>query len=581
MAILLTTSYQQISTISLTYGEIRTYAKYSNQSNDSNQTTYQLKTTYYIPSQSQVSFGSATAVIDGETKSYGYTTFYRGESVIQEVGRVITHNEDGSSPTKNVATSWTASFGGGGSTSADVYFPKIDRYPMLTSAPNFNDEDNPTITYTTTMGFSGGVLDACIKLTMSGPPYIPYRRINVSDGNYTFNFTNEERVLLRQACTGKTLQVFFFIRTTANNEAYFSMLERTLSIVNGEPTFTTTITETNQDVINILGSSSATNLIKNVSEAQVTVTPTAYKEATISGVVINNTTITTSPYQTTIIPTSANFNINVIDSRGYSTSGIETRNLIDYERVKINSFSFERENPTSSDIIVNLDCVYYSLSDDNLNNPIVVQYKLDDGSFATIPSTNYVIDNTNHKLTITDYEISNVLSYRNQGEFTIKVFDSLSETSDKIIVIKGIPTMDLGEHDLQVNGDIYIADTDRENEFKIYNNYEYSATEKVVGTWFGKPLYGKTIQIQSATLNSIVDYAHNIGNVDFIFIKNIMATDTNNNTTRMMDAFISATSMAAQANRTNITYRIPASDWGWSGRTLRLTVIVNYTKTTD
>lgn len=467
MAILLTTSYQQISTISLTYGEIRTYAKYSSQSKENNTTTYQLKTTYYIPSQAQVSFSSATAVIDGETKSYGYTTFYRGESVIQEVGRVITHNQDGSSPTKKVATSWTASFGGGGSTSVDVYFPKIDRYPMLTSAPNFNDEDNPTITYTTTMGFSSATVEACIKLDLTQGAYIPYRTINVSDGNYTFNLTNEERTLLRQACTGKTLQVYFYIRTIANNQTYVSYLERTLSIVNSEPTFTATITETNQDVINILGSSSATNLIKNVSETQVTVTPTAYKEAIISGVTINNTTITSSPYQTTIVPTSGNFTINVIDSRGYQTAGIETRNLIDYEKVKINSFSFERENPTSSNIILNLDCVYYSLSDDNLNNPVTVQYKLDNGNFATIPSSNYVIDNTNHKLTIIDYEISNILSYKNQGEFTIKINDSLSQISDKIIVIKGIPTMDLGEHDLQVNGDLYVADTDRENAVNI------------------------------------------------------------------------------------------------------------------
>lgn len=34
MAILLTRDYQKISTISLTYGEIRTYAKYESQSTE-------------------------------------------------------------------------------------------------------------------------------------------------------------------------------------------------------------------------------------------------------------------------------------------------------------------------------------------------------------------------------------------------------------------------------------------------------------------------------------------------------------------------------------------------------------------
>lgn len=466
MAILLTTSYQQIATIPLTYGEIRFYGRYYEQSKEDNYTNFQLKMTYYISTRSSVSFGSADAWMNGSHKQYGYTTFYKGETLIMEETRRANHNTDGSSPTLNVGVVWNATFGGSGENSADIYFPKIDRYPMLTSAPNFNDEENPTITYTTTMGFSNATLSACISIT-GATDDVPYRTINVSDGSYTFNLTNAERTTLRQACTGKTLQVIFFIRTTANNTNYYSTLTRTMSIINGEPTFTTTITEMNQDVINILNDSSATTLIKNVSKALVRVTPTAYKEATISGVTINNTTITSSPYQTIIVPTSGNFTINVVDSRGYPTAGVETRNLIDYEKVKINNFSFERENPTSSNVILNLDCVYYSLSDDNLNNPVTVQYKLDNGNFATIPSSNYVIDNTNHKLTIIDYEISNILPYTTQGEFTIKISDSLSEISDKITVIKGIPTMDLGEHDLQVNGDIYIADINRENAINV------------------------------------------------------------------------------------------------------------------
>lgn len=416
----------------------------------------------------------------------------------------VVHNNDGTktvSYSASVTSSWD--YLGNASLSGDLVLPRIDRYPTLISAPNFNDEENPTITYTTIMGFSNATLSACISLTGARDD-VPYRQIAVSSGSYTFELTNEERTTLRQACTGKTLQVFFFIRTTANNTNYYSTLTRTMSIINGEPTFTTTITEMNQSVIDILNDSSATTLIKNVSKALVRVTPTAYKEATISGVTINNTTITSSPYQTIIVPTSGTFTINVVDSRGYPTAGVETRNLIDYEKVKINNVSFERENPTSSNVILNLDCVYYSLSDDNLNNPITVQYKLDDGSFVTIPSTNYVIDNTNHKLTITDYEISNILPYTTQGEFTIKINDSLSQISDKITVIKGIPTMDLGEHDLQVNGDLYVADTDRENAQNILELIK-SISGKVLWVNPDARSYNVTLgsfDSQSITLNS-------------------------------------------------------------------------------
>ena len=123
MATTLTTSYQRISTISVTYGEIRTYAKYNSQNIDNNTTTISLKTTYYLTQW--ISFSSGTSTLDGTSKSYGSTRFNAGETTLQEFTRTLNHNADGTSPTKNVATSWTATYGGGGSTSAQVVAPKI------------------------------------------------------------------------------------------------------------------------------------------------------------------------------------------------------------------------------------------------------------------------------------------------------------------------------------------------------------------------------------------------------------------------------------------------------------------------
>lgn len=469
MAILLTTSYQLISTIPVTYGEIRTYAKLNSQSKETNNSYYELKSTYYIPSYSNVSFSSATGTLDGETKSYGYTTMYKGETTIQEFLRSIEHNPDGSTPTKNVATSWTASYGGGGSTSADIVFPKIDRYPMIVQAPNFSDEDNPTITYTTTLGFSSATVEACLKLNAEGPEIINYRAVSVQDGSYTFNLTNAEREVLRNATpNSNTLNVVFVLRTMVGETKYFSTVTRQMTIVNGEPLFTHTELETDENVISVLGSSSANTIIQNVSKMKVTVVPTAVKGATITSVRVSSglnysQTKTTSPYEFIVPVTVAGMTITATDSRGNVHGAGVMKTLIEYTPVSLNSFSFKRENPTSSNIIVNLEATYLQKNFNNTANVPIVKWKLDDGSFTTIPSSEYSIDTTNNKLTITNYELSNALVYTAKGTFRIEVSDLLTSDSNTQDVIKGIPTFDYGEHDLQVNGDLYVADTNREN----------------------------------------------------------------------------------------------------------------------
>ena len=504
MAILLTTSYQLIATLPLQYGEVRTYAKYSTQSKEENKTYFQLKSTYYT-GQNTLSFSSAEAWLNGTLKTYGYTTFYKGETFIQEVERQMTHNDDGSSPLGTGGTAWYASFGGSGEVGWEIVFPKIDRYPMLLSAPNFNDEENPTITYTTSLGFNNASVQACISVA-GQQDVVSYRNVIVSNGSYTFNLTNSEREALRTASYNKnSIGVKFILRTIANNVSYYSSVDRTMSIVNANPTMSIAIVETNSDVIEVLGSSSASTIIKNVSEPRITVTPTAVKNSNIVSVMISNDniseTLTSSPYESIIVPKTDTYSIVVTDSRGLQARQNLTKTLIDYEKVKINSFSFSRVNPTSSDIEINLDCVYYTI--EGITNTVVVQYKKDDGNFETIPSSNYVIDTTNHKLTITDYLLSNSVDYRSQAEFTIKIYDLFSEAIDKETVVKGIPAMDIGEHDVYVNGNLYIADTERQNPVEVRElNRSYVVTDGTP-TKTGRIVDGKEEYIYQKYISSL------------------------------------------------------------------------------
>ena len=472
MAILLTTNYQLIGTVPLTYGEIRFYGRYYEQSRENNYTNFQLKMTYYTW-QNSLSFSSATAWLNGSRKDYGYTTFYKGETLIMEEVRTAYHYHDGSSQIVNVGVIWNATFGGSGDVAVDVTFPKIDRYPMITTAPNFSDEDNPTITFTNIMGFSDGRLYACISLT-GATDDVPYREINYNAGSYTFQLTEAERNTLRNATpNNNNLNVIFYLRTDAGGSSYYSTVTRTMTIVNGNPTFTNTEVETDEQVISVMGTSADT-VIQNVSKVKTTIIPSAKKGSSIRSITVthdgNNYTKTASPYEF-IIPITANsFDITVVDSRGNRATRTVTKTMINYYPVDILNFSFERYNPTSSNIIVNLEATYYQETFNNTVNVSVVKWKLDDGTETTIPSTEYSIDTTNHKLTITDYELTNVLNYRTKGTFTISISDIFTNDTDKKDVLRGIPTFDYGEHDLKVNGDLYIADTDGENSVNVLEN---------------------------------------------------------------------------------------------------------------
>lgn len=473
MATLLTKEYKEVSRVGLTYGELVTYAKYTTNSIENNTTTYKLKTVMHMDYYYSWSFDSANAYLDDDHKVYGYTTFYRGDTTIQEITRTAKHNADGSSPTVQFYSGFYASYGGGGDSRPEIKFPKIDRYPMIQTAQDFTDEENPTITYSTIMGFQNATLYGCISVDGTTDT-VPYRQLVVEDGTYTFNLTTAERNSLRSATpNSNTLTVTFILKTTAGNTNYYSTLQKNMTIVNADPTYTDSKVELNQKVINLLGTNNAETVVENVSQVQVTIVPTTYKSATMASVRLSHAgeyeTKTTSPYVFTKIIKNAVFGVTITDSRGNGDAGLIGMQLIQYTPVKINSYSLKRQNQTSSNIILNLQATYTQTSFDNTANVPVVKWKLDDGSYTTIPSSAYTIDTTNKTLTITNYMLSNILPYTNKGYFSIEISDLLtSSVENDILVIKGIPTFDYGEHDLKVNGHLYLADEDGQNPQEVF-----------------------------------------------------------------------------------------------------------------
>ena len=451
---------------------------------------------------------------DGSLSGYAYAYFTKGSTTSS-----YAPNSAG------IATDWTA-------------LTSISRYPMITSAPNFDDEQNPTITYTTTSGFSNATYTACISLT-GAIDDVPYRAVDLNAGSYTFELTETERNTLRYAArNSNNINVIFYLRTIVGNAVYLSTATRTLSIVNADPEISSlTVTETNQDVIDVLGSATSNSIIPSVSYLHAVLVPSANKEATITKVsLVKGSTITadtTSPYEFDFSPSSSQTFI-VTDSRGNTTGVTVNKNVLPYIPISFVNFTFERYNPTSSNIILNLEANYEQQTYNQTPNVPIVKWKLDDGTFNTIPSTEYTIDTTNHKLIISDYELTNVLPYTSKGNFTISIEDLFTNAVDTQYVLKGIPTYDEGEHDLQVNGDLFIADTNGENAVNVKDLHKVNivtdgnatATGRYVD---GKPEYVKriTTSIASST-NKTVSTGLTVGTHEIIdykgYITNNLAT---------------------------------------------------------
>lgn len=469
--ILLTTSYKKISSFSLTYGTINTYAKYNSQSVENNQTSVTLQSRFTMASgYTSFSFDSATARLDGTTKSYtSRTTFSSGTTTIQTKTITLNHNTDGSSPVKSVATSWTASFGGSGSASANIVVPKIDRYPLITSADNFTDEGDPSVQYSTTLGFESASVNIGI-FDVNNNALASYREVNVENGSYTFNLTTAERTALRNATpSSNNLNVIFKLKTTANGTDYISQVTRTMTIVNATPSYTYTKEESNSKVVTLIGSSSANTIIQNASIVHIVVTPTAQKGASISGVSITHNNIvqtkTSSPYEFDINVVANTINIDVIDSRANHKTDTITGNMLSYTPMNIEGLTMKRVNPTSSNIVVNMTSPYQAQIG-SYTNSLYVGYKLSGASsYTQIPSSKYTI--SSNTLTMSNSVIEGVLSYQSKDSVELVVRDALIEDTESKLIPKGISTYEYGATDFQVNGDLFIADTDRQNPVNV------------------------------------------------------------------------------------------------------------------
>lgn len=270
----------------------------------------------------------------------------------------------------------------------------------ITEAPNFTDEGNPTIKYSNPFGSNVTKLQACISLT-GAKDDVAYRDISKTETSYTFNLTDAERKVLRQAAKTNSLSVTFFLRTTYG-QSYHSTVVRTMSIVNANPTFsnftyqdtdstTLALTGNNQTIIkgysNVKGIVSAANKASPKKEASMSKYRLSIGEKTAEVAYSSSAEVSTSISDVT----TNSFTMYAIDSRGNSTAKtITAANYINYAPIKITSITVLRTNSVTSETTLKFSGYVWNGSFGSVTNSIVTcyyRYRLSTSSTWTTGAT--------------------------------------------------------------------------------------------------------------------------------------------------------------------------------------------------
>lgn len=300
----------------------------------------------------------STWVHAGEYSNVGPGYHLWGEKYI-----TVTHNNDGSWPGRNVEIKGT-SYHMNGSSSGGIWAPDIPRQANVTDFWDFNDEQNPTITYNNLGGFR---INARLEF-----PGANIRRDNISNtGSYTFSLTDAERKLLRQKCTGNSMSVRGVIATCigGTDENYWSYQDKIMTIINANPEFSNfTFEDINTKTTALTGNNQ--NIIKGYSNVKVTIPvvnkATAKKEATMSKYRFtcgDKNSPDTMAYSSDNAVTgtingvpNGTFNVYATDSRNNSTLVTKLANqVIDYTPLIKSEIEIGRNNGVSEQVTLKFE----------------------------------------------------------------------------------------------------------------------------------------------------------------------------------------------------------------------------------
>lgn len=375
-----------------------------------------------------ISWSWANASVWGASNGIG-TWYGNGSYTVVTTTVTIPHREDG---TYSGTLSGTLSSSyKSGTASGTFSLPKINRIAVVSSVTDFNDETNPTITFTNPAGYR-------IKAFMSvGGTRIVTTGYLSETSTYTFSLTTSQRNQLRQLCTGQTLEVNVGLATynASGTEIGNTYKTKTMTLVNAMPTFTATYADTNATTLAITNDNQ--QIIRNNSTLVISISnASAKKYATLTSLSAEINGVT---YSGTLSGTTGTINVGTLnlsseevaavkltDSRGFVTTENLTLEILDWV-IPTGTIDLQRQNNFYSETDITVDAYYSSLDSKNTITIKVRYKKTTDGSYGTYTNLQ---DNVTSVLT---------LDNNYQWDVQVLVQDKIGSSTYNLRIDRGIP----------------------------------------------------------------------------------------------------------------------------------------------
>lgn len=358
----------------------------------------------------------------------------------------VAHAADGSKTLACSASYTTGVSSGTITASASKALTKIPRAAAIVTAPNFDDEDNPKITYSNPAGSAATTLQACIASRDGDAIYAAYRDISKSGTEYTFSLTSAERTTLRNAAkNAKSITVKFYVKTVIGGSTYYSIVAKTLSIVNANPTVNPAIVDTNATTTALTGDSNT--LVKYYSNAKVTFNASALKGASIASRAVTCGSKSLTADGTIYAVESGSFAFTVTDSRKNVTHRTIAKTLINYVKLTCGLANTDFATDGTISFTVKGNCFNGSFGATANTLSVQYRYKLADGSYSSWANATATKSGNTYSATVS---VSG-LDYREKYVIQARAVDKLATVSSSEKTMSCIPVFDWSEEDFNFN----------------------------------------------------------------------------------------------------------------------------------
>lgn len=329
----------------------------------------------------------------------------------------------------------------------------IAKQGKLSTAPDFNDEESPTITY----AIPKESTSAYVGIYISGEMMIPYRSVAVSSSSYTFRFSQTELDalwgLLARGLT--TADVRFYIKTTCNGNTLEHYLPRTLTFINYKPTLDPEVYDTVDDIVDRLTGNKYI-LVRYASKPHFITGASGHKSATIDIQSVKNGATTIYGAEGTFDSVTDNiFTFAAVDNYGRSvTADMEFSRpngyFVDYVRLT-NSVTVS-EMTADGDVQVTISGKYFDGSFGKRDNSMRMHYDIaQNNQEPEHVDMGYIYPS----VTGSDYTYTFTISgldYLSVYDLTVRVSDEISvEPAEAHTIVASTPIFDWGRQDFNFN----------------------------------------------------------------------------------------------------------------------------------